>query len=810
MELCSDGEDSRGSNSNNARPGVINNPLLPQPLHNWYIVVRKSNGGSCIFPSWKDYGANISSLFETSRSSITEQDGMIELAAFPTVSQAMDYLKQNPTTKSSSPSLPSPSSPSPSPLLPPLQLGMATATIAATTTIPPPFTTLPNSKRGGRLGVNNNHNFIQQSQLESRSQHHHPRAHDPRHEHHNNNTDAIPAVVTTILNAAFSNQESDGGGRGNKSHNESHSLNKNVPAANTIEIIDSDHGTPEKVSSSKTKTTVSPTTNDNAEAGKKKKRDLFGKSETTTTTSFDDGTGAKRMRKETTSKTTTMGMTMDTSTSSDKPDTTSLDALAMAAIASASSSPKRISQRRLPTSPPTVTKKGTATKPPARSPPTVIARGANSSSSSSSSIKRGRMGEDTIRAAMRRSPTNGMDNSNNSAMLQHQLRQHQYMQQQQQQRTSSLSLKIPEVPRGFVPIPDINRTVSESQSLLGMDISNNSSLSINALCGSIDSRNSYDANYHHQQQQLLQQQQHRHGNLLLQRAQQQQQRPPQPKHDYQQLYNYQQMVDLTATDDSETIDSDSTKKRRNLTNRPSRFSPSWTISDDSRLIKIVKRNCSNSKDSQSYPTDWEPIAKALGNKKSAKECEIHWVRYLMRGSRGGFWTEVEDTIIFDAVANESSFINATGDTGKKQQPFRKGFWTNLSKRLNGRDAKQTRDRWFGILNPIINHRPFTPAEDVKLWEAYNILGRKWADISESYFNLTRSERVLNNRFRHSLYMDFINSKYGPNAYQLATAAREKSNEQEQEQQTSRDTTGSPIKSTSMSSSDKKGASSSPE
>jgi hypothetical protein len=768
MELCSDGEDSRGSNSNcnNVRAGVMNNPLLPQPLQNWHIVVRKSNGGSCIFPSWKDYRANLSSLFETSRSSTTGQDG-IELAAFPTISQAMDYLKQNPTKKSLSSS-------SSSPLLPPLQLGITT-TGGATTILPP-----LNSKRGGRSGVNN-HNFIQQSQSESCSQHH-PRAQEPYHPHNINKTDAIPAVVTTLLNAAFSNQDSDGGGRGDKSNNQSHSLNKNVPAATTIEIIDSDHGTPDKVSSNKTKMTVSPTMNDAAEVGKKKKRkkrDLFGKNDTTTTI-FDDGTGAKRMRKETTSKTTTIGTNMDTSTSSDKPDTTSLDALAMAAIASASSSSKRIPQQQLHISPPTVIKKGNTAKPRARSPPTVIVRDANISSS----IKRGRRGEDTSCAAMRSSPTNGTDNSNSSAMQQHQLRQHQYMQQQQQQQQQrASSLKIPEVPRGFVPVLDINRTVSES----GMDISNNSSSSINALCGSINSRN--DANYHQQQQQqqlLLQQQLHRHGNLLLQRAQlqqqQQQQRPPQPqpKHDYQQLYNYQQTVDLTATDDSETIDSDSTTKHRNLTNRPSRFSPSWTISDDSRLIKIVKRTSSNSKDSQSYPTDWEPIAKALGNKKRAKECEIHWVRYLMRGARGGFWTEAEDTIIFEAVANESSnydTANTTGATGKKQQPFRKGFWTNLSKRLNGRDAKQTRDRWFGILNPIINHRPFTPAEDIKLWEAYNILGRKWADISESYFNLTRSERVLNNRFRHSLYMDFINSKYGTNAYQLATAALEKSNEQ---------------------------------
>jgi hypothetical protein len=783
MELCSDGEDSRGSNSNNVRPGVMNNPLLPQPLENWHIVVRKSNGGSCIFPSWKDYRANLSSLFETSRSSTTEQDG-IELAAFPTISQAMDYLKRNPTKKSSL--LPSPSS---SPLLPPLQLGITTT--GGATAILPPFTALPNSKRGGRPGVNNHH-FIQQSQSESCSQHH-PRAQDPHHPHNNNKTDAIPAVVTTLLNAAFSDQESDGGGRGNKSNYQPHSLTKNVPAANTIEIIDSDRGTPDKVTSDKTKTTVSPTMNDTNEVGRKKKkrkkRDLFGKNDTATTT-FEIGTHVKRMRKETPSKTTAMGTNMDTSTNSDKPDTTSLNALAMAAIASANSSSKRIIQRQLHISPPTVINKGNTTKPRARSPPTVIVRDANVSCG----IKRGRRGEDTSLAAMRRSPTNGIDNSNSSVMQQHHLRQHQYMQQQQEQRRqqkqkrtpSTLSLKIPEVPRGFVPVIDIHRTVSD-----GMDISSNSSSSINTLRGSINSRN--DANFHQQQQQqLLLQQYPLHGNLLLQRAQQQQQqRPPQPqpqpKHDYQQLYNYQQTVDLTATDDSETIDSDSTKIRRNLTNRPSRFSPSWTISDDSLLTKIVKRTSSNSKDSQSYPTDWESIAKALGNNKGAKECEIHWVRYLMRGSRGGFWTEAEDKIIFEAVANESSNYDTTNATGatwkkehatwKKQQPFRKGFWTTLSKRLNGRDSKQTRDRWFGILNPIINHRPFTPAEDIKLWEAYNILGRKWADISESYFNLTRSERVLNNRFRHSLYMDFINSKYGPNAYLLATAAREESNEQ---------------------------------
>ncbi|OEU14599.1 hypothetical protein FRACYDRAFT_187896 [Fragilariopsis cylindrus CCMP1102] len=116
----------------------------------------------------------------------------------------------------------------------------------------------------------------------------------------------------------------------------------------------------------------------------------------------------------------------------------------------------------------------------------------------------------------------------------------------------------------------------------------------------------------------------------------------------------------------------------------------------------------------------------------------------MRGSRGGFWTEAEDKIIFEAVANESSNYDTTNATGatwkkehatwKKQQPFRKGFWTTLSKRLNGRDSKQTRDRWFGILNPIINHRPkktsWTDEEDIILFENQQILGNNWVDIQK--------------------------------------------------------------------------------
>lgn len=44
-------------------------------------------------------------------------------------------------------------------------------------------------------------------------------------------------------------------------------------------------------------------------------------------------------------------------------------------------------------------------------------------------------------------------------------------------------------------------------------------------------------------------------------------------------------------------------------------------------------------------------------------------------------------------------------------------WSGVAESLPGRTGRQVRDRWNNYLNPVINHKPFTREDDIKLWNA---------------------------------------------------------------------------------------------
>lgn len=169
---------------------------------------------------------------------------------------------------------------------------------------------------------------------------------------------------------------------------------------------------------------------------------------------------------------------------------------------------------------------------------------------------------------------------------------------------------------------------------------------------------------------------------------------------------------------------------------------SWTKDDDMRLTEIMKK--------YKNPRDWEPIAKEHGRGKTAKECCERWIRYLKPGVRKGQWTDQEDAIVIDAVTSSS------------EQPFTR--WSDLAQRLPGRVGKQIRDRWVNHLNPAINHLPFSRDDDLLLWEGHKKLGKRWVEISTKFFNSTRSENHIKNRWYSASFKKFIANEFGPEAY----------------------------------------------
>ena len=181
---------------------------------------------------------------------------------------------------------------------------------------------------------------------------------------------------------------------------------------------------------------------------------------------------------------------------------------------------------------------------------------------------------------------------------------------------------------------------------------------------------------------------------------------------------------------------------------------SWSKEDDLRLAEIMKK--------YKNPRDWEPIAKEHGMGKSAKECHERWIRYLKPGVRKGQWTDQEDAIVIEAVSTSS------------EQPFTR--WSDLAQRLPGRVGKQIRDRWVNHLNPNINHLPFSREDDLLLWDGHKKLGKRWVEISTKFFNSSRSENHIKNRWYSASFKKFIANEFGPDAYSGGKSSKVKTDQ----------------------------------
>jgi myb proto-oncogene protein len=72
-------------------------------------------------------------------------------------------------------------------------------------------------------------------------------------------------------------------------------------------------------------------------------------------------------------------------------------------------------------------------------------------------------------------------------------------------------------------------------------------------------------------------------------------------------------------------------------------------------------------------------------------------------------------------------------------------WNVISQWMPNRNAYACRNHWRNYLDPIINHSPWTSAEDQLLIKKIQELGPHWAQIAK-FFN-GRTDMHLKNRFR---------------------------------------------------------------
>ena len=99
------------------------------------------------------------------------------------------------------------------------------------------------------------------------------------------------------------------------------------------------------------------------------------------------------------------------------------------------------------------------------------------------------------------------------------------------------------------------------------------------------------------------------------------------------------------------------------------------------------------------------------------------------------WTQQEDDLLVQIITDK-------GHTRK---------WKEIAEELNARSdlevyrhGRQCRERWNNHLDPNIARGPFTEEEDLKLFQIYKEVGKKWAEISKKM--KSRTENAVKNRF----------------------------------------------------------------
>jgi hypothetical protein len=71
-------------------------------------------------------------------------------------------------------------------------------------------------------------------------------------------------------------------------------------------------------------------------------------------------------------------------------------------------------------------------------------------------------------------------------------------------------------------------------------------------------------------------------------------------------------------------------------------------------------------------------------------------------------------------------------------------WAAIADEMDGKTARQCKERWQNYLAPSLNTAPWTCAEDKLLMEKFQAFGSKWVRISKFFEN--RTDSMLKNRY----------------------------------------------------------------
>jgi len=152
----------------------------------------------------------------------------------------------------------------------------------------------------------------------------------------------------------------------------------------------------------------------------------------------------------------------------------------------------------------------------------------------------------------------------------------------------------------------------------------------------------------------------------------------------------------------------------------------WTAEEDALLRRAVKKHGAK---------NWRDIAQDVPNRNHL-QCLQRWKKALRPGLVKGHWSKEEDEYLLELMKRP--------DCKGKNDGWN---WAVIAEFIEGRNAKQCRERWNLNLDPFINRGPWTEEEDKRLMELYYEKGGRWSLIAKGLEG--RTENSVKTRY-HSI------------------------------------------------------------
>lgn len=147
----------------------------------------------------------------------------------------------------------------------------------------------------------------------------------------------------------------------------------------------------------------------------------------------------------------------------------------------------------------------------------------------------------------------------------------------------------------------------------------------------------------------------------------------------------------------------------------------WTKAEDELLRQAIR---------DLGEKHWTAIASRVPA-RTPIQCLHRWTKTLKPGLVKGPWSHFEDEQVISWVQ-----LHGASD------------WAGCSMLVEGRSAKQCRERWTNTLDPSIKKGDWTEAEDAVIFREYRLRGPKWTEIAKLMPG--RPENAIKNRFYSTL------------------------------------------------------------